>query len=123
MPRSLSHRRLRHGHRTVAEPVDAPQTPREAVAQSALNRRGKVPVPIEALTQLAWPAVPAAPMGQGEVFKDEQVARADGDFDLNGFDIQAETGEEAVAGHAATDTFAAEQASGAESAGARYVAG
>jgi len=79
-------------------------------------------VPTEALMELAWPAVPAAPMGQGEVFKDEQVARADGDFDLNGFDIQAETGDQAVAGHAATDVFAAEQASGAESAGARYVA-
>jgi len=79
-------------------------------------------VPIEALTELAWPAVPAAPMGQGEVFTDGQVARADGGYDLNGFDIQAETGEEAVAGHAATDAFAAEQVSGAESAGARYVA-
>jgi hypothetical protein len=29
-------------------------------------------------------------MGQGEVFKDEQVDRADGDFDLNGFDVQGD---------------------------------
>ena len=70
----------------------------EAVAECALSGRGEGPVPVDPLVQLARPPAAATPVRQGEVVEDEQVARSQGDLDLDCVDVEPEEAEEAQLG-------------------------
>ncbi len=59
----------------------------EAIAKCMLGCRREGPMPIDSLVELARPSAPAAPMRQGEVVEDEQIAGPQGDLNLDGFDI------------------------------------
>ncbi len=51
-------------------------------------------MPVDPLMEFARPAAAPSPVGDGEVVKDEQVARAKANFSLDGGDIQSKMFEE-----------------------------
>ena len=67
-------------------------------------------MPVDALVQLARPPAPAAPVRQGEVVEDEQVARSQGNLDLDGADVQAEMREEGQFGGHGVELHPAQEA-------------